>query len=414
MKTMPLTLIEHKSLYISPTGKIIKTDGDLGIPEKSFADIEAYIYTNSEEASQFLVPGFSSRYGGRILKAKQYVGVLETKSGLSIEILPKIARTDTTETRAIFLTMLKALKVSPFKHFNKSTLNFEKMHILEIFITMFCEELSALIKRGIKCDYISNTDNSLFLKGRLEIAEHLQKNIINRERFYITFDEYQKNRVENRIIRTTLEFLYSKSTSNQNKKRLRESLFAFDEVEPATDIKKSFAKVQLNRQMKDYALVLDWCEIFLSSQCTTPFKGSTLAFALLFDMNRIFEDYVASCLRRDNPEKDISTQVSRKYLIESPRKEFKLKPDIIIDDTVVADTKWKILDSYLPHNGISQSDIYQMYAYGKKYKVKEILLIYPYTPAFPKVTETTYTFEEHITLRILAFDCKTGTFVESV
>ena len=409
-----LTLVEHKSLYISPTNKIIYTDGDLGIPEKSFTDIEAYIYSNSEEASQFLVPGFSSRYGGRILKAKQYVGVLETKSGLSIEILPKIAKTDIAETRTIFLTMLKTLKVSPFKHFNKATLNFEKMHILEIFITMFCEELSVLIKRGVKCDYISNTDNSLFLKGRLKIAEHLQKNIINRERFYITFDEYQKNRVENRIIRTTLEYLYSKSTNNQNKKRLRESLFAFDEVEPATDIKKAFSRVKLNRQMKDYALVLDWCKIFLSFQCTTPFKGSTLAFALLFDMNRIFEDYVASCLRRDNPDKDISTQVSRKYLIESPRKEFKLKPDIIINDTVVADTKWKILDSYLPHNGISQSDIYQMYAYGKKYEVEEILLIYPYTPAFPTITETTYAFEENITLRILAFDCKTGKFVESV
>lgn len=414
MKTMQLTLIEHKSLYISPTGKIIHTDGDLGIPEKSFTDIEAYIYKNSDEATQFLVPGFSSKYGGRTLKAKQFVGVLETKSGISIEILPKIARTDIAETRTIFLTMLKALKVSPFKHFNKATLNFEKMHILEIFISMFCEELAILIKKGIKCDYISNTDNSVFLKGRLKIAEHLQKNIVNRERFYITFDEYQKNRVENRIIRTTLEFLYSKSTSNQNKKRLRESLFAFDDVEPATDIKKAFSRVQLNRQMKDYALVLDWCELFLSSQSATPFKGSTLAFALLFDMNRIFEDYVASCLRRDNPNKDISTQVSRKYLIESPRKEFKLKPDIIIDDTVVADTKWKILDSYLPHNGISQSDIYQMYAYGKKYEVEEILLIYPYTPTFPKITETTYTFEEKITLRILAFDCKTGKFAKSV
>ncbi len=415
MASRQFTIVEHKSLYISQSGEVHSDGNDnLGIPSKSFNDIASYVTSNGRDATQFLIPGYS-RTLGHTLKAKQFVGVIETKSGISIEILPKIANNDTGDgdTRAIFLKMLKTLKNSPFKHFNVASLNSKKMHILEIFITMFCEELSVLVKKGIKSDYIAKSDNSRFLKGRLKIAEHLRKNVIHKERFYVEFDEYQVNRMENRIIKTTLDLLYEKSRNNGNKKRLREFLFIFDDVVPITDRSTAFSNIKLNRQMRDYAVVLEWCKIFLSSESVTPFKGSTVAFALLFDMNRIFEDYVAACLRRNNPDDDIKTQVGTKYLSENPKK-FKLKPDIMIGESIIADTKWKLLESSCRHNGISQSDIYQMYAYGKKYDVREIHLIYPYTPDFPEIAKTTYKFDAETTLKIKAFDCKQGVYHDDI
>ena len=42
------------------------------------------------------------------------------------------------------------------------------------------------------------------------------------------------------------------------------------------------------------------------------------------------------------------------------------------------DTKWKRLVANIRSNyGISQSDMYQMYAYAKKYQTSEIWLLYP-------------------------------------
>lgn len=42
------------------------------------------------------------------------------------------------------------------------------------------------------------------------------------------------------------------------------------------------------------------------------------------------------------------------------------------------DTKWKrLIDKERANYGISQSDMYQMYAYSKKYKTPEIWLLYP-------------------------------------
>lgn len=42
------------------------------------------------------------------------------------------------------------------------------------------------------------------------------------------------------------------------------------------------------------------------------------------------------------------------------------------------DTKWKSLfDNERKNYGISQADMYQMYAYSKKYNTSEIWLLYP-------------------------------------
>jgi len=78
---------------------------------------------------------------------------------------------------------------------------------------------------------------------------------------------------------------------------------------------------------------------------------------------------------------DVSTQDKGYYLFDSPR-QFALRPDIVIvrdDNTkVILDTKWKSLVNNPRINyGISQSDMYQMYAYSKKYGASEIWLIYP-------------------------------------
>lgn len=42
------------------------------------------------------------------------------------------------------------------------------------------------------------------------------------------------------------------------------------------------------------------------------------------------------------------------------------------------DTKWKrLVDNERKNYGIAQGDMYQMYAYSKKYKTPEVWLLYP-------------------------------------
>jgi 5-methylcytosine-specific restriction enzyme subunit McrC len=289
------------------------------------------------------------------------------------------------------------------------------MPLLEIFITMFLEELSKLIKRGIKSEYITREDNLKFLKGKLKINEQIKRNYIHKERFFVEYQEFSSDRIENRLIKTTLQDLYKKSKSSKNQQRIREFLFVFDDIKSSHTIEEDFKKIKLNRQMKDYEQVLLWCKTFLLNKSFTPFNGNDIAFALLFDMNLLFESFVFDHLKRKGGFENITAQDKKYHLAyENDNGKFRLKPDIVItheQNTIIADTKWKLLSGDKTNNGVEQNDMYQLYAYGTKYaNCKDMYLIYPKDGELPASnyhyfhTDDTANKNYGLNLRIVFFD----------
>ena len=384
MQQSQITLTEFERIY------------QHDICKKDFGDIENFILKNSDENAPFL--GIASGIGGKFIQARNYVGVLQTKSGLTIEILPKIAdKNDAERSKAVFIKMLRTLKNFPFKSSNLASLKTQNLPLLEIFISMFLCELEALVKKGIKSDYVALEENLNFLKGKLNINEQIKRNSIHKERFYVGYSEFLSDIKINRIIKTTLKFLYKKSNSSKNQQKIRELLFIFDEVSECEDYKNFFAKLIINRQVKHYEQTLLWCKIFLLGNSFTPHKGDDLAFALLFDMNALFESYVGNFIKK----KHIGTilQHSEKHLIEDP-KSFKLRPDIFLESKFIADTKWKIVKS---RDDISQADLYQIYAYGKKYECGKLYLIYPKIDGVEQ-EPMKFRYDDEMWLEILYFD----------
>jgi 5-methylcytosine-specific restriction enzyme subunit McrC len=373
------------------------------IKSETFEAIEKFVLEN--ETEQYLKITTKKAYG-KVLQAQNYVGVIQTKDGTTIEILPKIRNLDEQKSKEILIKMLKTLKKSPFKNFNTANLKASKMPLLEIFISMFLEELSKLIQKGIKSDYIQKEENLKFLKGKLKISEQIKQNSVHKERFFVLYEEFSSNRVENKLIKTTLEYLYKKSKSNKNQQRIREFLFVFDEIKISYNIKTDFEKVKLNRQMKDYEQVLLLCKTFLLENSFSPYKGNDIAFALLFDMNLLFESYVYDYLKKSRKFENIKNQDKKYHLAyENQSGKFALKPDIVIDDgKIIVDTKWKILSVDKSNQGISQSDMYQLYAYGKKYQnCEKLYLIYPKDEVIEGSLYHYYE-DKKLPLKILFFD----------
>ena len=391
MKQTQITITEFERIYERIIGK------------KDFGDIENFILKNSDENAPFL--RIASGVGGKFIQAKSYVGVLQTKSGLTIEILPKIAdKNDAERSKTVFIKMLRMLKNFPFKSSNLASLKTQNLPLLEIFISMFLCELEALVKKVIKSDYVALEENLNFLKGKLNIKEQIKKNSIHKERFYVGYSEFLSDIKINRIIKSTLKFLYKKSNSSKNQQKIREFLFMFDEVSTCDDYKNFFEKLVINRQVKHYEQTLLWCKIFILGNSFTPHKGDDLAFALLFDMNALFESYVGNFIKK----KHIGTilQHSEKHLIEAP-KSFKLKPDIFLEGEFIADTKWKIIRQDINESEkkykISQADLYQLYAYGKKYECGKLYLIYPKIDGVEQ-EPMKFRYEDKMWLEILYFD----------
>ncbi|WP_103582857.1 McrC family protein [Campylobacter concisus] len=366
-----------------------------------FKAVDAFTRENFA-AVEFLKPGRDKK--SDFLQAQNYVGIIQTKSGDSLEILPKIHDNDNggnkeavENSKTILLRMLKTLKNHPFKNINIANLKSLNLPLLEIFILMFLDEVSKLIKMGIKSDYVELEDNLKFLKGKLKISEQIRKNIVHKERFYVCYQEFSIDRAENRLIKSTLEFLYRRSKSSKNQRLIREYLFIFDEISSSSDINADFSRLKLNRQTKHYEQALLWSKIFLQNKSFSPYRGSDVAFALLFDMNVLFESYVGNFVKKKLP--NVILQHSEKHLVENP-KSFRLRPDIFLESKFIADTKWKIIKS---RDNISQADLYQLYSYGKKYECCRLYLVYPRISGVDQKAMK-FRYENNMWLNVLYFD----------
>ena len=274
------------------------------------------------------------------------------------------------------------MKDFPGKAFSTASLQVDKMNLYELFINMYLQEVRRLVKIGLKSAYVTTEDNLSCFKGKLQVGQHIKHNLAHKEQFYVAYDEYSQNRPENRLIKATLLKLQKLTDSAENAKEIRQLLIAFENVVASTNYQKDFSQVIIDRSTKAYADILVWSKIFLTNRSFTTFSGSTTSRALLFPMESVYESYVAQQMKKILCPNgwDISTQDKQHYLFQSEKK-FALRPDIVMtkgDKTIVMDTKWKRLNNNPQKNyGISQADMYQMYAYSKKYKANDIWLLYP-------------------------------------
>lgn len=392
--------------------------GYTSLPERTFSALEEFVLTNQNSETDALeLMGLSARKGvGKIITAKNYVGIITMKDGTTIEILPKISsEIDDDEqglrTKKLLIDMLKTLRDTPYKTLQTSNVNIEKMNIFEIFIRMFIDEVFFIVKRGLKCSYESIEENATFFKGKMKFSQQIKYNHSHKERNFVEYDAFTVNRPENRLLKATLLHLYKHSTSSKNRNDIKILLNSFGEIEASVDYKTDFSKYIPDRNMKDYSTALLWSKVFLMGKSFTSFAVSEVAVALLFPMETLFESYIAALLKKELGIKGylVSAQDRKYHLFDEPDKKFLMKPDIVITNKVnksifVMDTKWKVLSDSKHNYGISQADMYQMYAYQKKYSAINVTLLYPKTENVAGDQNIEFTSDDGVTVRIKFID----------
>ena len=100
---------------------------------------------------------------------------------------------------------------------------------------------------------------------------------------------------------------------------------------------------------------------------------------------------------------------------------FCLKPDLLIDTLEcrwILDTKWKRVDrrSSKKNYDLSQSDFYQLFAYGHKYRkgidVPKLVLIYPYWLGLQEALPV-FQYGDGMSLWVLPFDLDNDRLVDA-
>jgi 5-methylcytosine-specific restriction enzyme subunit McrC len=407
---------------------------ELYLTKEHFNDLFDFIMQNQEEKKEGeRIFSIFSKGRKRQIKTKNYVGVIETSKGLILEVLPKIFfdysvedyDTELLDTKKVFLKMLSKLKNSPFLNISSAHLKTSSSFpLLEVFIENYINEIKKIIRAGVKSQYVDKQENLNFLKGKIINSLNIKHNHSNKARFYCGFDEFSDNMVYNQLIKSTLLKLNRISKSYNNKANILQLLHHFDTINESNDFIADFKKVNdNNRLFSNYKQAISWSEVFLMNKSFTNFSGNSKNMAILFPMERIFEDYIGYLCKKYAGGREIKTQDKSYYLVEErvfsgtkrPEQKFRLKPDVVSrdgDSVLVIDTKWKLLTNSPKGNyGISQSDMYQLYAYGKKYTVKDkspaLILLYPKNKNFIKPLDD-FIYDGDLVLGVMPFDLKTS------
>lgn len=395
---------------------------ELYLPENHFDSIHKYISQNQDESKESEKPfSLFSKGKRRQIGVKNYVGIIETKEGLRLEILPKIHIDDSfnqlEETKVIFLRMLKHLKNTPFVNISQAHIESRKdFPIIEVFIKSYINEAEKVFKYGVKSDYIFTEDNIPYLRGKLKVNQNIIKNYANKAKFYCYYSEYSQNTPANRIIKSTLIKLLNITISYNNYFSINKLLSHLEEVDASININADFTSINSsNRLLSNYKTLLLWSEIFLNNKSFTNFKGDNLNLAILFPMEKVFEDYIAYLFSKYSNGYKIKTQDKSYFLVEKHKQnpKFRLKPDIVVeqesDNRKIIDTKWKLLNQYADRKNynISQADMYQLYAYGRKYSsslsTPSLVLLYPSNKNFKNNLDN-FIYEGDLVLEVIPFD----------
>lgn len=335
------------------------------------------------EGADFFGIDYHKPSGSSCVTIKNYVGVVCLTNGEQVEILPKASSTgNEDEDKTLFIRMLLSMpEFEEYKSFGAVNQQALRMPIADIFISMFEKKVSELVKRGLKSAYMPQEENLAYLKGRLLVSQNMRVNRFHPERFMVGYDEFVPDMPQNRLLKATLQKLMRVAKSASVVRSLRRLLPAFDQVQASVHYEKDFLQVVSSRTTREYDPLLRWAKVFLGNKSFMPFSGENSALSLLFPMEKLFEYYVAQQFRKFLPSGlRLSAQDKGGTLLG----EFGLQPDIVVWDKrnqgppwLIMDTKWKRLNAGKKHCGVMQGDIYQMFAYSRKYEAEKVVLLYP-------------------------------------
>ena len=313
---------------------------------------------------------FTPVYQGILFNS--YVGVIQI-GGLTIEILPKADNSNNKSLwRDVLLHMLKECRYLQVDNVSETNLKRRYNSILDVYFEIYLKELEYLIKRGFIKKYKRKQSNQSALKGKLIFSQNIQKNLVHKEKFFCEHQVYNKNHLIHQVLLQGLMVIEDLKNSNLSD-RINKLMFEFEDVDKIKVTSNHFEKIIVNRKTQPYLKAINIAKMLILNYSPNISSGNENMLTLLFDMNKLWEEYIYRILQKNKPQEyKVSYQNSDKFWENK-----KIKPDIVITDSngdnFVIDTKWKLIYSNKP----SDDDLKQMFVYNLHWKSKRSMLLYP-------------------------------------
>ena len=351
--------------------------------------------------------------GRKTIKATRYVGLVRL-GDTTLQTLPKIAARgdferpeNTPEYQAAVRSAMRNLLVMlslacdlPLRARNSAQLHTETGDWLEILTRLFALELHSQFKAGLPHAYVTVEERLPLIRGRWLVGQQLAHHSYDRLRFDVSYDEFSADTPLNRIFSLTVDTLWRLTQDPLNRRLLLDLRDWLAGCKPDREtLQSDLSRVHFTRLDERFHPAFNLARLFWEQRLVQLSTGSLPAFAFVFDMNRLFQDFVAHFLQRHHRHilqgawqaGSILLQAhgQRVHLAQrtlpgrtSGKPVFQLLPDILLLSPggapyLIADTKYKRLSPLLADGGVAEGDAYQMLAYARSWNCSQVLLIYP-------------------------------------
>lgn len=366
----PIKILEYKTCEISDESNLKKDD---------LKKLDNYLKCQGLEHYLHVTPNG--------IKANSHVGVIKCKN-LQVEILPKLLKgideynfCELNKSKNIIknlVFMLSYTKELDIKTSDSAKLSSCKNPFLEILIREYSNSLFDCLKRVTPKNYIREEDNLNFLRGKLKFTENIRYNSANQAKFYCEFDKFSEDNILNQLFLYVSTCLYNISNDSKNKKLLKLIMNYFCDIRLVRFNRFKVEKIKLNRNQLMFEKPFKLAKMFVENSSVDLSKNKFDNITLMWDMNKLFEEFVYELLRRNSNALSIKLgfQKCKKLLKDDHRPKRNTFVDIFITSPreIVIDTKYKELKSF---NDVKNTDIFQVSTYCLIHGAQEAILIYP-------------------------------------
>ena len=182
----------------------------------------------------------------------------------------------------------------------------QSTNLLGLFARVMAAGTKQLLRRGLDRGYLSRESEIAGVRGKINLSATLRNGLVKQGRSICEWDELEYDTTPNRIIKATLRYLHtSPELSGREFASLQETIRdVLRWLKPVQDIRirrDSFRRVQLHRNNRMYAFLLNVCEFI--HEHWLPSEGGPHRFRdfIRDGLPKLFEKFVLNFYRHHLP-----------------------------------------------------------------------------------------------------------------
>lgn len=253
-------------------------------------------------------------------------------------------------------------------------------NIYDLFGRILIEAINNLIRRGFYREYIIKTEDTLNIKGKINISHSIKRGTLLHKKLNCQYNEFSDNVLFNQIIKTTLNNLIRINNLDDNiKKNLKKLRPFFQDVNEIDLNRQIFKSLIWNKNNQYYSLPITICELIFIRNLPDDSEEGSIHFKDFIqsyknEMANLFENFIFNYYKKEfnqfkTHKPKIHWNLDNDYLEEEGRSYLpNMRTDIVLeteDKQLIIDTKFykKILSSFHEKSMLHSPNLYQIYTY---------------------------------------------------